>query len=162
MVRLTDFKTGKPANVAQRASSREGGHLARVAQGGLLQSVAYALAAGSASEGRYVYLGPDTPDHARRFPVRADDAAFVEAFHGALRVVLEGWDRGAFFPRLVGPDLELEPRTCTRCATKQACLRGDSGAKGRLVDWMRQRASGRRVGAAEEAVGDVFFLGREP
>ena len=92
------------------------------------------LADGSPASGEYVYVKPGVPAHAVRLPVDAEDTELAERFAGALRAVLAVWQRGSFFPRLVDGSQD-EPRACTWCDVREACWRGDSGARRRLADW---------------------------
>ena len=63
---------------------------------------------------------------------------FAEAFDASVRAVFGALDEGSLFPRLVKPDTDVEPSRCQGCAVKEACLRGDSGARARLVAWAAQ------------------------
>jgi hypothetical protein len=138
-LRLVDYKSGKPAakQTSERGIAREVHRLVR--RGELLQGVAYALAGSQlglpASEGRYLHLHPDALP-VRTITTPADDAGLVEDFHHAVAGVLDAWDQGAFAPRLAEPGSDVEPRFCEYCEVKEACLRGDSGARRRLVDWL--------------------------
>ncbi len=148
---LTDYKTGRRAlSRAVAAETRRAHFLADVRSGRRLQAIAYALGAGSsAARGRYLFLHPELADEpALRSPsVEAGDEEFAEAFREAVVATLSAWDRGAFFPRLVEPDRDREPRRCEHCEVAEACLRGDSGARARLRDWA----------AAAKADGDPAF-----
>jgi len=62
---------------------------------------------------------------------------------------------GTFFPRLVDPDADKEPRACDYCGVAEACLRGDSGVRGRLRDWSRQRQASTPT---EKAFLDAWLL----
>jgi hypothetical protein len=129
-----DFKTGKPLTDTkddhekkQRKALRAGTHL---------QAAVYAAA--QDARGRYHYLAPRTPEHARVFEYSADAAtrATLEATLDCLDAV---WVEGGFVPRLAqsGKDRNKdEPAACRHCEVKLACLRGDSGAKRRLETWL--------------------------
>jgi hypothetical protein len=138
---LTDYKTGRPVSAAKRPQTRLDHLLRDVEAGRRLQAVAYAVAAGDPSPfrpdgvGRYLFLRPDLPDDLREHTIWGNAVPFVEAFRSAVRTALEAWDRGAFFPRLVNPDKDEEPGRCRFCPVHEACLRGDSGARGRLAAW---------------------------
>jgi len=160
---LTDYKTGKPPDTQQSPSIREDHHRRRVARGEMLQATAYALAGGRSApaRGRYLFLNPDTPEHAFSLEVRSDDEAFAAAFESAVRTVLEVWDRGAFFPRLVDAK-GSEPGLCGWCDVRVACLRGDSGARRRLEGWASEAsadASARDRSPAEQALLGGWKLG---
>ncbi|MEE9609472.1 MAG: PD-(D/E)XK nuclease family protein [Myxococcota bacterium] len=162
-LRLTDYKTGKPPARQQSDERRAAEYLRCVERGELLQAVAYALAVGSDAtpgEGRYLYLNPDAPSHALAFSVRSDDPSFRAAFASSTRAVLEAWDRGSFFPRLADPSGE-EPRRCQSCEVKDACLRGDSGARARVSAWAADAAApaaSRALASAERALLGVWEL----
>lgn len=138
-LRLIDYKTGRPLSQAKKPATREDHLHTRVKTGQLLQSVAYALAgraAGSAgATGEYLYLDPEAEEDALVFASPAADADFEREFLDAVGAVLEVSDRGSFFPRLLEPGSEQEPGRCQYCAVKEACLRGDTGARARLRDW---------------------------
>jgi hypothetical protein len=155
--------------VQKKAEVRRLKHLENVARGSNLQSVAYAIAAsavsGHGAEGRFVHLGTDLEGDARVFSSRSDDEEFTEAFGDTAARVLEAWDRGSFFPRLVEGERRTEPRLCEFCDVKDACVRGDSGARGRLVRWVDDRnaeamrkPSERRDDAPELALLGIFNL----
>jgi hypothetical protein len=161
-LRLTDYKTGRPISNGQRAETRMRHFLAEVAQGARLQAVVYALCSDAAA-GRLLFLRPDLDPAAAVYPVCGDDADFTSACERSLRAVLGAWDRGSFFPRLVSPDLEKEPALCERCEVAEACLRGDTGARRRLVGWLegRRAAAPRARGGvtpAEQALLGVWEL----
>jgi hypothetical protein len=167
VLRLVDYKTGTPFSSAKGERTRVEHHHREVARGYHLQAVAYALAAESAgdAEGRYVYLDSD-PAPTRVLACRADDADFAREFAGAVGAVVEAIDRGSFFPRLVEAKSDEEPRRCQYCEVKEACLRGDSGARTRLAEWSRagaalppeQRAA---LSPPEQALLRLWHLGSE-
>jgi hypothetical protein len=115
-----------------------------VAKGTRLQATAYALAAGAAGSGRYLYLRPDA-DQAE-VAVAADDAAFADAFTASAATALAAWDAGALFPRLEHAASQREPSRCQWCEVSEACLRLDSGARLRLRRWVQE---GERSGGSE-------------
>jgi hypothetical protein len=165
-LRLVDYKTGKPLATQKRAQTRHRALLRSVAAGVRLQAMAYALAArelGSpAAEGCYASLDPDPelePER-RLLTARADDEELAEAFRDALHAVLAAFHAGSFFPRLLKPGGDEEPRRCRRCEVKEACLRGDSGARARLAAWAAAppRSS---PGDAERAMRELWDLGGE-
>jgi hypothetical protein len=162
-LRLTDYKTGRAIHEGVLEKTRRDHFLKAVERGERLQAVAYVLGAGiRPAEGRYVFLKPEVPQAARVFAV-GPDADFAEAFRRAVGTLLAALDGGVFFPRLVGPDGQKEPRVCERCEVNQACLRGDSGARRRLIsalDRIQDAASrGRGLAHAEAALLGVWSLG---
>ena len=57
------------------------------------------------------------------------------------QVAFEAWDRGSFTPRLVDSSNRKEPQMCRSCSVKEACLRGDSGSRHRLEQWVESARS---------------------
>jgi hypothetical protein len=151
-LRLTDYKTGRPVSTAKKEEKRAEHLLASVRSGTRLQAVAYRLAGGPGARGRYLYLRPDLAQ--REFAVSAGmpgDTELAYAFGTATASVLGAWEAGTFFPRVVDLAGRAEPVRCKFCGVAEACLRGDSGARGRLFDWAKKR----RVQAGREAGGDA-------
>jgi RecB family exonuclease len=139
-LRLTDYKTGRPISSAKTSAYRRKHLLKAVTAGTRLQAVAYALAAAgrgatpaAAGQGRYLFLGPEV--ESPEVVVATGDGELVAAFSAAAAAVLDAWDAGAFFPRVVDPAGRREPPRCGFCAVAEACLRGDSGARRRLAAW---------------------------
>lgn len=153
--RWTDYKTGRPLSEAKGEAKRAEHFLAKVRAGTHLQAVAYLRAAPEAptdAVGRYLFLRPDlASDALREVAVRRDDAPFQEAFTHAAATLLESWETGSLFPRLVEIGGRKEPPRCGRCQVAEACLRGDSGARRRLYDWTIG-AGARTAGGAEAAL----------
>ncbi len=178
-LRLTDYKTGRPLSKGKRQSTRDKKHLAEVRSGLRLQAVAYRLAAlalsqasatgggglggpSPAVEGRYLFLDPEIGEREMaEFAVGGGDAELTAAFHDAVTTLLDAWDTGAFFPRVVDPVSETEPTRCQYCEVSEACVRGDSGARLRLLKWNRERA-GTATTAAEGAHNRVWWLAASP
>jgi hypothetical protein len=155
----TDYKTGKPFSTSKKAETRQRHFLARVRSGTNLQGVAYLLAtegAGRPGLGRYLFLRPEL--ETREFPVAVGDRQFLQAFQGAVETVLAAWDAGSFFPRVVDPAGRDEPPRCQFCAVAESCLRGDSGARLRIVEWAREAASGQDPAPEEAALLRLWRL----
>jgi hypothetical protein len=57
----------------------------------------------------------------------------------ALAAVFGAYEEGALIPRLRLAREDTENSECRRCDVKEACLRGDSGARGRLARFMEGR-----------------------
>jgi RecB family exonuclease len=157
--RLTDYKTGKPISTARKEATRREHFLRQVAAGRRLQAVAYALAAGARlpwqpdAVGRYLFLRPGVEPEHRELAAWSSAVPFAEAFEAAVRTGLAAWDGGAFFPRLVEPDKDEEPALCRFCEVREACLRGDSGARRRLAAWAEARRQPTLDGPAGPAGG---------
>ncbi len=135
---LTDWKTGTSGTPKRQPAARREDHRRRLARGELLQGHAYALAGG---RGRYVYLHPDLDDEARVLEAEPEGPQRA-AFDASVAVLFAARDAGAFPPRLREPDRDEEGSACRRCDVKQACLRGDSGARRRLGEWADRAVAG--------------------
>jgi hypothetical protein len=150
-LRLTDYKTGRPISTAKREEKRAEHFLASVRAGTRLQAVAYRLAGGESGHGRYLYLRPDLAE--REFAIGAGtsgEAELERAFGAATASVLGAWEAGTFFPRVVDLSGRAEPVRCKFCSVAEACLRGDSGARGRLFDWATRGDTGQEPGDPDE------------
>jgi hypothetical protein len=134
-----------------------------IASGKNLQAAAYALAAGGEGQGRYLFIDPeldlDRESLDRR--VGADDRELIDTFDAAVHSLLEAWDLGSFFPRLVETDLVKENPACEYCELTAACVRGDSGMRQRLVRWVeaREAAPDGEVGDPERALLAAWHVG---
>jgi len=169
---LTDYKTGRPprnnGNEGKKEETRRGYLLRDVRAGTRLQAVAYALAGtawgeGMPAMGRYLFLRPDTEFRDRTVgPWDGDfEEGFAPAFRDAVEAGLEVWDAGSFFPRVVDPQGDLEPKRCSWCPVAEACVRGDSGARLRLADRAQRRGLA-GSDPAETAQLALWWLGQEP
>ncbi|NQZ96989.1 MAG: PD-(D/E)XK nuclease family protein, partial [Myxococcales bacterium] len=156
---LWDYKTGKPVAVQQSEQRRRTALLKKVQRGDFLQGAAYALGAralaGGAAEGRYLYLSPDAPPQAQVARVPADDEEFQAGFERAASRAVAALDAGSFFPRLVVASGEKEFPLCDRCDVRDACARGDSGARRRLVSWHAARSQAFRLAQEAEPTPDA-------
>jgi superfamily I DNA/RNA helicase len=164
--RLTDYKTGKPISTAKKETTRRDHFLRQVEAGRRLQAVAYALAASGRlpwqpdAIGRYLFLRRGIEPEYRELAAWSSAVPFAEAFAAAVRTGLAAWDRGAFFPRLVEPDKDEEPALCRYCEVREACLRGDSGARRRLATWAESRRQTRLdVGILSPTASEAALLG---
>lgn len=126
-----DFKTGKPLTSTKSDHAEK--QLTALRSGTHLQAAVYAAARDA--RGRYHYLAPSAPEHARVFEYTPDPStrANLEATLERLDAV---WVEGGFVPRLAQADKEAEPLACHYCEVRLACLRGDSGAKLRIQAWL--------------------------
>jgi PD-(D/E)XK nuclease superfamily len=163
-VALTDFKTGAPLSRAKTDDTRRKHLLAAVRRGEALQAAAYALGVHDRpAVGRYAYLRPDLDDGIRVLAVDGEDAELASGFRAAVRVLLGAWDLGSLFPRLEERDTPDEPARCSVCEVREACVRGDSGARRRLARWATARRPGadanRGLSAAEAALAALWSLG---
>jgi hypothetical protein len=161
---LVDFKTGRPPSEAQRPETRARHFRRGVAQGRLLQAVAYALAggcrSGAGAVGSYLFLRPQLAEDHREVTVEAGGGDLGPVFLSAAGTALAGWDAGTFFPRLVDPSTLQEPPRCKWCTVSEACLRGDSGSRRRLVEGAERLAqrSGGNLEPRERAFLDAWNL----
>lgn len=161
--RLTDYKTGKPISEAMKGGTRYRDFVREVRAGLRLQAVAYVLGmVGAEAEGRYVFLRPGIRDDSREFRVTRADHDLVRAFGDAVRILMLAMDQGVFFPRLVDTDKKEEPRTCAYCEVAQACLRGDTGARSRLLTWLdgvrKSMTDGMGLGRDEKAMLQLWDM----
>jgi hypothetical protein len=143
---LLDYKTGKPKVASLKPDTRRTHYLERVADGSLLQATAYGQGArglvGGEARGEYVHLRPGIDRRTAELgPGDAADELEAE-FANSVGAVLDVWDTGAFFPRLVSLATEREPGACQNCDVREACWRGDSGARARLLEWGAKREPG--------------------
>jgi hypothetical protein len=138
-LRLTDYKTGRPKLSQSGDAKRRAALLAAVGSGALLQAPAYAAVArrhgAGRGVGRYLHLHPDATERTRDLGVDAGDGELSDAFDAAVSRALSAWDAGSFFPRLFEARSGRENEACGRCTLKEACVRGDSSARGRLERW---------------------------
>jgi hypothetical protein len=153
---LTDYKTGRPISGGKTDDTRRRHLVAAVARGASLQASVYARAAGAGGRGRFLFLGPDVPPDAAEYTVGAGDEEIDAAFAASLAAVEAGWQAGALFPRLVEGDLHTENAACRSCMLTTACLRGDSGARQRLVRWVQEPGGSGGAEAAFRALWQLF------
>ncbi len=144
---FTDWKTGRPLSIKKRPENRRADLIAKIGSGALLQAVAYRRSAGPGARGRYFYLKPEV--EIREFAVE-QDPEIDAAFDRAVAAGLAAHTAGSFFPRLVDPVGQKEPRRCDYCEVAEACLRGDSGARRRLFEWSTR-------GEAEDPAGRALL-----
>jgi hypothetical protein len=164
-LRVTDYKSGKPAVEQARPDRRQRAFLRAVREGRLLQAAAYRAAAARlaperAAEGRYLYLREDADESARVLSVAsdADGDELVAAFEDTARALLAAADRGLLAPRLDGGE---DQPPCAWCEVRAACLQGESGHRARLAAWTEQAVAQRAAGAlapADEALLRVVRL----
>jgi hypothetical protein len=166
VLRLIDYKTGKAITERKKSETRRRKLLQGVSRGAALQVPAYAMGGTQivgdhSTQGRYVYLGADVPEHARVAEVDSEDLDFSDAFERVAQVAFEAWDRGSFTPRLVDLSDHKEPPMCRSCSVKEACLRGDSGSRHRLERWVESARSGNAGESleAERAALQLWNLG---
>jgi RecB family exonuclease len=149
---FTDWKTGRPLSLKKRPEKRQADLIAKIGSGAMLQAVAYRRSAGPGALGRYFYLKPDI--EVREFAIE-EDPEIDAAFDRAVSAGLAAHAAGSFFPRLVDPAGQKEPRRCEYCEVAEACLRGDSGARRRLFEWS---ARDEVRSSTDRALLDVWIL----
>jgi hypothetical protein len=128
---LTDYKTGAPFVTVKDQDLRLKKWIEGLARGQGLQAAAYAV--GSGGIGRYLFLKADVDEELGVLEAPADAPGLAAAFTAAVAAAVAIWREGRFVPRLVEPGTDVEPRACETCEMSDACLRGDSGARGRLL-----------------------------
>jgi hypothetical protein len=148
-----DFKIGTVPDLGS------GAWLERdVASGRRLQAALYSRMEGVASSA-YVFLGePERQelDPLRWHEVDGKDPTIERALGTATQVTASAVELGVAIPRLVGPDLEREGPWCRHCRVADACSRGDSGIRRRLVRWVEQETD---ADVAEAVARKVLRLG---
>jgi hypothetical protein len=150
----TDYKTGtRSISKAKGEAARRASLLRQVQAGLLLQVPAYALAGGGS--GRYLFLNPQF-EGPRVVETDSSDSEISTAFEAAIDAALEAWREGAFPPRVVEANRDREPKRCDWCEVRQACVRGDSGARRRLRDWAAGEPEG--AGRTEAAAYTLWRL----
>lgn len=167
---LTDYKTGRTIDSGKRASTRARNFLKQVRTGKRLQASTYALAGLSstmARTGRFLFLDPDTEDHARDFSVEDADSDFITAAGSAWSVVSEAWDAGVFLPRIVGPTGSKQGDACDRCRMRQSCRLGDSGYRRRVIEHVQRhtpvfKRTPTQLPAVRQSLLRLWWLGQEP
>jgi hypothetical protein len=140
---LTDFKTGAAAKDARLDDD--------IARGRRLQVAAYALCDGAGERpraGRYEFLGSE--DRAQGTLERPGDDELRDRAGAAIQVLASALEAGIFVPRVELPGSGNDPDACEYCRYREACIRGDSGQRRRLVR------------AAEDAEGPLGRLWRLP
>ncbi|MGH0028145.1 MAG: PD-(D/E)XK nuclease family protein [Myxococcota bacterium] len=152
---FVDYKTGKSDANQKTPARRLEAFRQAVAAGRLLQAGVYARSV-PGSRGRYLFLSDKVNDEARLLEA---DASLDPTFDATLATLLEVWDRGSFLPRLRQADRDEEPGSCRFCEVRDACLRGDSGARRRVERW--GEGDGASQGAAERAALAAYALGVE-
>lgn len=158
---FTEYKIGKPISKDIKEDSRRKKLLQAILRGERLQVASYVLSCEGqqGAMGRYLFLKPDIPDHCRVFQINSRDADLLEAFDRSARVILQAWDQGVFFPRLVDPKGEKEPPQCAWCEVSLACSRGESGVRARLIRWASRAYLEERRGTLEETFLALWRLG---
>jgi len=130
-----DFKTGAPLSLAVRADTRHKHFVKAITSGRALQTLAYVHGHDGDSNqraGAYVFLDPDlAPEHAL-FVATREDTDLCRSFEQTLKSLIDAWDAGVFFPRLVQAQRDQAPGSCRFCELREACWQGDSGARARL------------------------------
>lgn len=161
VLRLVDYKSGKPLSDKKKPETRAQDLRAKLARGQALQAALYALsgaALGLEARGAYLYTNPDIETDCALAEVHSSDAAALEAARGALRTLLAALHAGAYAPRLEDTR-GLEPSTCKHCEGARACVRGDTLARAHLRERMHAAEAG--ASAAERAASALWFIGAE-
>jgi hypothetical protein len=137
---FSDYKGGANRVAVGADAGRRRSALARSVEAGLaLQAMTYAFAADGAS-GRYLFLGDDVDEASREISVRAGDAELAAAFRGTVAALVGARAAGLHPPRLLTRDGAKAPPRCEWCEVREACARGDSGARARLRAWLEEGA----------------------
>lgn len=144
---LIDFKTGGTISELASPDKVRRDMLRAMSRGASLQGAAYALGASNEDKarGRYVFLDPDA---APRIPneLEGRDDAVTDEFSRVVEAALSAWESGELPPRLEDLEKGKEPRACSSCEVSDACRRGESGARMRLVEWGKAAATEHEAG----------------
>ena len=134
---MTDYKTGRSLFGEGQSAPSVKKLRQSMLTGRALQAMAYAMAAGEPKDrGRYLFLKPEIAESkGSDVELSAEDPEVTAAFRQTVNATLAVWQRGTFFPRLSVPTENAEPDACRYCDVAEACLRGDSGSRGRLRAW---------------------------
>ncbi len=162
---LTDYKTGKPLTTAKRQETRNLHLRNQVKKGDRLQAIAYQLAAGGPSKGRYVFLKDGVEPEHRIVETSPEDHLLIETFQEAMKTLLRAFREGTMFPRLFEPGGQRNPK-CSYCSVSEACIIGDSGAKLRMQRWIKPLDPGIEgwddtLSDAEKVFASAFYLAKK-
>jgi len=157
---LTDYKTGKPFTNALSSDLRVAALHKRVSTGERLQAAAYALVAGEAGRGRYVFARDDLDAERAEIAVRAS-VDLARAFDATVATIVRAWRAGAFVPRLAKAGSGDEGEACASCRVSDACVRGDTSARQRLVAWRNAKQDGAEAPPLAAARA-LLALGKAP
>ncbi len=166
---LTDYKTGRPRwTRLKQPASRRRALLDALGRGELLQAAAYAASLPGAG-GRYLYLGPGGADDGVEVGLAGDDGEAAAGLEAAVGVIARAVAAGVAVPRTSrnvtrrsrgdgSRRVELRPSPwCRSCRVREACVRDDSGLRGRHEAWLAEpEESGL---GAERAARAVWRLG---
>lgn len=152
---VTDYKTGRPISRAKRASTRARQLARDVAEGRRLQTALYAKAAGD-GVGRFLFINPELDIELSSAELDADQRPVLDDFVRVCRTLAAAWHAGICFPRLEDAG-GREPANCRYCRVSEACLRGDSSARRRLVAFAEQAGPS----TTARLWSDLWFLGEQ-
>ena len=147
VLRIVDYKSGAPPSVAKRESTRRGSYLKAIRSGKRLQGGIYAASTrAEPTVGAYLFLKPELELEQRSVLHPSDDPELSDAFEQAAQTIFTALDTGNFFPRLTDPSGDKEGGACEYCEFTNACLRGDSAQRGRLVRFARSPEAEEQMG----------------
>jgi hypothetical protein len=161
---LVDLKTGGAFSTSAKASDRAARLLEHARTGERLQALAYALGApeSEGAVGRLAFVNPKVPADRATFDAPSDDEGVRAVLSEAVSTLVGAWDEGVAPPRLTDPSGEKEPRRCGhQCEVADACVRGDSGARLRLVEWMEHQSLSRDRAPATDLALRTWELPRK-
>jgi hypothetical protein len=163
-VLLTDYKSGRSFADNAKEATRLTKIQQALARGERLQAFAYALGGGPGARGRYVFLDPEKQKYeaARVRSRAADEPRFARAFAHSVSALLDAWNAGSLGPRLLAQTLSEEHAQCRTCRLAEACIRQDSGQRGRLERFAAGLQNGADQGPEAAAWGRWFALEQKP
>lgn len=163
-VLLTDYKSGRSFADNAKEATRLTKIQQALARGDRLQAFAYALGGGPGARGRYVFLDPEKQKYeaARVLSLSAAEPRFARAFAHSVGALLDAWNLGSLGPRLLAQTLSEEHAQCRTCRLAEACIRQDSGQRGRLERFAAGLQTGADQGPEAAAWGRWFALEQKP
>lgn len=164
---LVDYKTGTVYK-EKKSEVRERKLVTGIRSGSRLQALAYAdsVACRDRVNVRAEYYGLK-PEHdlvSARTGILRENPELVAPREKTLPFLLASRSVGSHPPRLEGTDGQ-EPRSCASCEVSEACVRGDSGIRERLVSGAQRSAETLRSGGTplgpHQQLARLWYLGEE-
>ena len=155
---LVEYKTGRSFARGLAPATRLRKLGAALREGDGLQLPAYLRAHGIAdapARARLVFLREGLAEAERVTMLEPSDTEVMRDFDAAAATALEALDAGTRVPRLLDRDPEREPERCASCEVSLACLRGETGHRAALAQWLER---GRRASRAERAAADLLRI----
>ncbi len=127
---LVDYKSGKNFVTKKKEAKRAEELITAIASGVKMQGAVYALSKPDLT-GMYKFLSAATPLEEANLVLRRDEE-IERALRSAVSILWEGMEKGAYLPRLLDGK-GRGSKLCDYCAVSQACVKGDSSFRQRLL-----------------------------